>query len=456
MQDIALAPTTSPASRSAIRQASFLDTFAVLGDVVLPTIAKGVILRRRSVLALAQALDLDRRAIRRMQRIRDSYGTDPLLLRVPGRSIALILDPRHVHRVLHESPEPFATATEDKTASLTHFEPKGVLISQGAERTDRRRYNEQVLDAHQPVHRLAERFLEVIAAEASTLCRDLLNRGADLTWEAFADAWFRSVRRIVFGDAASNDNELSEIMAKLRSAANWAFLTPRRDGLRTQLLGRIEMYLAQADPQSLAGVMAHTPANALTAPAQQVPQWLFAFDAAGMTAFRTLALLASHREYARNVRAEIGGRHAAAKPVLPYTRAAALEALRLWPTTPLLLRQSTTETTWADGCVMPKGAELLIFTPFFHRDGERLPYADRFAPEVWSAPCQQDKAPLIPFSEGPAICPGRHLVLLLAPAMIAGILDNARVRLRSGQLLDPDHPLPATLNHFGLRFELRR
>jgi hypothetical protein len=104
-------------------------------------LAKGVIIRRRTILSVAERLDLDRRAIRRMP-----------LLRVPGRSSAVILNLEHVHRVLEETPEPFAIDTKEKRAALAHFEPKGVLISEGAERADRRRYNEQVLESDRPAH----------------------------------------------------------------------------------------------------------------------------------------------------------------------------------------------------------------------------------------------------------------------------------------------------------------
>ena len=260
------------------------------------------------------------------------------------------------------------------------------------------------------------------------------------------------VRRVVFGDSAADDADLSGTMARLRSAANWAFLAPRRTGLRERLLGRSQNYISRAEPNSLAGVLATAHSTAITAPAHQVPQWLFAFDPAGMTTFRSLALLASHREYARRVREEIAAYTGAARRVLPLTRAAVLESLRLWPTTPLILRETTEETSWPGG-VLPPNTGLVIFTPFFHRDSERLPYADRFAPELWLDANGEAGWPLIPFSEGPAICPGRNLVLLLASVTIASILDRARLRLRNAARLTADR-LPATLNHFGLRFEI--
>jgi len=40
--------------------------------------------------------------------------------------------------------------------------------------------------------------------------------------------------------------------------------------------------------------------------------------------------------------------------------------------------------------------------------------------------------------------------------MIAGILDHSRIRLKDRARLSPDRLLPATLNHFTLRFELAK
>jgi cytochrome P450 len=199
--------------------------------------------------------------------------------------------------------------------------------------------------------------------------------------------------------------------------------------------------------------MAATPAEAVTAPVEQVPQWLFAFDAAAMATFRALALVAGHRAHAERVRTEIRDGDPARHP-LPLLRATVLEAVRLWPTTPMVLRQSTEDTEWETG-IMPAGTGILIFAPFFHRDGRRLEFADRFAPELWSDPSAGEDWPLVPFSRGPAFCPGRNLVLLLSSAMLAGLLRGTHFRLRRREFIEESRPLPATLNHFALRFSLR-
>jgi cytochrome P450 len=324
-----------------------------------------------------------------------------------------------------------------------------VLISSGRNRQERREYNEKVLEPERRVHHLGSSFERIVDEEAGRLCGEARQRG-ELDWELFAAAWFRVVRRVIFGSKASEDEELSSLMARLRRSANWAFLSRQRPELRGRLFERIQQYLQRAEPESLAGAMAHVHAADTVKPEQQVPQWLFAFDPAGMTTFRSLALLCAFPDHARTVRREI----AAKLEERTLTRAVVLESLQLWPTTPLLLRDTTEPTVWKTGA-LPKGTGLIIFTPFFHRNRERLAYADRFTPELWTnGQTVIEQTGVVPFSDGPAICPGRNLVLLLASSMLTSILDHTRLRLRQPRQIDGVHPLPATLNHFRLKFEL--
>jgi cytochrome P450 len=129
----------------------------------------------------------------------------------------------------------------------------------------------------------------------------------------------------------------------------------------------------------------------------------------------------------------------------------------LWPTTPAILRQSLQETAW-DGAVMPKDTRILIFAPYFHRDGRKLEYADIFAPDVWlSGEAQVDGArALIPFSAGPARCPGREVVEATCAMVLAGVLSRCHVELDPPQRLDRHERMPGTLNPFTLSFELKK
>lgn len=437
-------------AQSNLPRATRADTLAFLAGVIAPTLAKGPIIRRKAVAGISARLDLDHRALARMYRLADRYGPGPLLLRVPGRPRAVVLDPAHVSRVLAESPEPFAVASSEKRAALAHFEPQGVLISRGKHRAERRAYNEAALESENPMHHLAERFVQVVEEEM----RGLLESGERLVldWGSFAPVFARIVRRIVLGDGARYDLALTDSLSELRRDANWAMIYPERRRLRQRFFLQLEGHLSRAEPGSLAGVMAAMPSGLTTAPAQQVPQWLFAFDAVGMTAFRALALLASHPMEESEARREVGASSGAGP--LPYLRAIVLESLRLWPTTPLVLRETTTDIEWETGR-MPAGTNVVIYAPFFHRDQRRLAFADRLTPELWNGSHDPGEWPLIPFSRGPAVCPGRQLALLLGSSILASVLRRGPMTLLSSHPgLHPDHPLPAGLDPFTLKFAL--
>src|SRR4051794_33150282 len=102
-------------------RASLRDTLAIFNDVLLPTLAKGVIIRRPRVVALSAALDLDARAVRRLEKVRATYGEGPVRLRIPGRSQVIVLAAEHAERVLRETPEPFRADSSEKRAALNHF-----------------------------------------------------------------------------------------------------------------------------------------------------------------------------------------------------------------------------------------------------------------------------------------------------------------------------------------------
>jgi cytochrome P450 len=376
-----------------------------------------------------------------------------LMLRLPVRRQAVVLSPQHVHRVLNETPEPFAADSSEKRAALSHFQPQGVLVSHGPLRTERRRFNEEVLDHRQAMHHLADSFTPLVEQEAARMLA-IARKTGELDWDTYAQGWYRLVRRVVFGDSAADDHELNDLTVRLRRNANWAALRPQDKPTQARFFARIQTYLDRAEPGSLAGRMAQMPTRPGTMPAQQVPQWLFAFDAAGIATFRALALLAAHPQEAARARAEIDAAGDAQGRPLPFLRATVLESVRLWPTTPMVLRQTTRATEWEHG-TMPANTGVLVYAPFFHRDDQQLPHAHRFTPALWLTERQDEDAALIPFSEGPASCPGRNLVLMLASAMLAALMDKGPdrhgLRLAQKGRLDPAH-LPGTLDNYTLRF----
>ncbi|MBE1495129.1 cytochrome P450 [Amycolatopsis lexingtonensis] len=422
--------------------ASVAETIRIAVGVALPTLAGGVIKRRPLALAVAEKLQVDRPAVKLLTRLRDRHDGRPLKLRVPGRSVELALSAEDVGAVLAAAPTPFSPSTVEKRAALRHFQPHGVLISEADERGPRREFSEAVLEPGRPLHELAGPFARAIAEETA-----VLTCATELTCDAFNVAWWNLVRRVVLGEGARDDETLTGLLEKLRLDANWAYLHPRRNRLRTEFRDRLTAHLERAEPGSLAAAIAETADDGTAA--DQVAHWLFAFDAAGMVTLRTLALLSSHPAAADRAREEIAGTDPGEPQQLSYLRACVLDAIRLWPTTPMLLRESTEETSWG-----PAGTTVLVFTPFFHRDAD-LPYADCFDPDIWLDGRAAANPALVPFSAGPAICPGRDLVQFCVSTMLANLLRGHAFEQKTGPVLSPDRPLPTTLDNFHLKFTVR-
>jgi len=207
--------------------------------------------------------------------------------------VALVLFAQDMHGVLFESPQPFNPANAEKRAALEHFQPHGVLVSDPMARPERRRFNEEVLDSARSIRRLGEAIVAKVGQEADGMLAAARRSGA-LTWDGFAEGWWRMVRRVVLGDGARDEELVTDLLADLRADANWAFLKPKRKRRRERFLGALEDHLARAEPASLASLVSSAPAEPGTYPTEPVPQWLFAFDAAGMASFRALVLLDAH------------------------------------------------------------------------------------------------------------------------------------------------------------------
>ena len=286
-----------------IRTASMRDTRRVVQSLLLPLLAQGPVRRRPWAVRLAARWDLDRRGADLLHELAGRYGEGPLRLRIPGRTVVLVLSASDVRHLL--------------------IEP--ALAPRGVRRRQRRELNEQVLDTGQPHHRLGHVFNAVVAEEIGRL----LERGNPLGWSDFATAHRRLTRRIVLGDPAAGDDRL------------WRYLgRPSRQRL---LAARVGRYLRDPDPYSLAGLLRTVPVPPGVDPAGQVPNWLSAFDAVGAATFRTLALIVASGD----------GGAVARDP--RHLRACVQESLRLWPTTPVIRRDD------------PATASFVVLSSYFHR-----------------------------------------------------------------------------------------
>lgn len=309
----------------------------------------------------------------------------------------------------------YTPANLEKQGALAHFQPDAVLITEDGELRDRRRrFNEQVLEPGHPHHSLAARFAAVVEEEIGTLPHDGV-----MTWADFHPVHWRIVRRLVLGDAARDDERLTALLNTLRADANWFYLRRRRTRLLEDFRRRLGAHLRRAEPGSLAEIVAATPSELGVRPAGQVPHWLFAFDAAGIAAYRALALAEGHTD---------------------DLRAVMEESLRLWPTTLVILRDTTRATQWR-GQTVPENTIVAIYSPYANRDPHAIDRPDAFVPgrQGWAG---------VPFSAGFAACPARDVVLQTAELVMGAVLRTRRLEAS----IELAEPLPGTIDHFALRY----
>lgn len=242
-----LAPAVSPRTPVDLGPAR---SAAVAARVLGPLVAQGAIVRRPRATAWAERRQTDRAAVALLGELRREHGGAPVVLRLGPRRLVLPLDAGDVAALLAGSPDPFTPATVEKRAALGHFEPDSVLISPIGRRPARRLLNEQALDTSEPVHRDADALLAAVDREADALLAAVARAGV-LDWPTFAPGFWRTVRTVVLGGSARDDDRVTDLMWTLRQAADWAYLHPRRPRLRAELADRLHAYVRRAEPGSL-------------------------------------------------------------------------------------------------------------------------------------------------------------------------------------------------------------
>jgi cytochrome P450 len=405
--------------------------------VIVPNGLQGVYRPRRNAVAAATTANVDGQAIGLLSGMRRGHNGGPVWVRVIRDKALLLLTPADVHRALEASPDPFASDPKPKRDGMTAFQPDALTLSRGDTWRKRRAFTEAVL----AIGGVGERVVAVAAEEAEALALADHAEGKDeLRWEPWNESFRRIARRVILGDSAADDADLSETLGEMMSEANGM---PGKPSARyAGFIARLGEYVGAAEEGSLAARVPDAPADAETKPVGQFPHWLFATgDTLAINAYRALALLATHPDHRERALEDA-----------EYLEACLEEAMRLWPTTKMLARVTLADTEWG-GEIVPAGTQVLIPNTFLHRDRERHEWADRLSPERWLKGEAAREWSFNHFSRGPQGCPGTAIARLAAGAVLSTLLTKRKVELLS-DALDPAKPLPAMLDFFGLRFRL--
>jgi cytochrome P450 len=390
----------------------------------------------------------DERTVSGLSKLRRKYGGDGIKL-LGGRLVVLWGEPA-IREVLDGSADAYAGNAGAKGKGMSHFQPDALTMSYGNEWRERREFNESVLAARDRVHPLAAHFLKIVDGEVERL--GLVDRLAWPEWERLFD---HITLRVIFGDRAREDQELTGRLERLMGEANRLVgLSPNDDYY--ELYGALERYLQDPEPDSLIGQINQAPHTDNTRVVQQIPHWMFATrDTLAQNAFRALAAIAADDGACRGVRDEIDGVNLSdpdAVAGLGHLEGCFQEAMRLWPTTPLLARETKREVTLA-GETLDEGTQILILNVFNHRDAEHVEDADRLIPDRWNR--NRTDYRFNHLSNGAQDCPGGPLVLLLGKAALGQILQRYRVSLEHPQLPNGGD-LPYMLNFFETRLSVGR
>jgi cytochrome P450 len=446
--------TTGLPTASLLENARFTLTYA------LPSLLRGALIPQPFWTELATRLNTGQWAVATVERLSARHAGRSLLLRSALGETLLILTPDDIRRVLDSPVDAFALDAREKVRALEPFAPDALNASPPSLRDQRRAFNEAVLDyGHEP-HRLAERFLAIVHEEIT----GMLGTATVLDYERSLAGFRRISRRCVLGDSAADDTQLSEEHSRLRGDGNWLglkFWNRRRDArLRASMDERIRAYVDAAEPGTLVSLFPGAPQGQETVPNGQVPFWLMALDAVRTVVANALVVLATYPAARAGALEEIaaadtthGSGTVAGLADLRSVRACIQESIRLWPAAPTLVRRTTAETEW-DGTKVPAGTRVLIPAAVFHRR-RTLPYANRFAPEIWLDGSGDADTTLNLFSRGGAQCAGRNLALVLATASLAELLRQAEFELVRSKL-SPDRPLPYAINPLTTQFAVHR
>jgi cytochrome P450 len=432
---------------SALPEASLRESTRVVLVGLLPGLLRGLFSPRRRWMKWLTALNTDGRAVEALSEVRREHPGQGV--RLFGGRLVVLWGEDAIREVLDRSAEDFGSDAGAKAKGMSHFQPDALTLSRGEEWKDRRAFNEAVLATSERVHPLAARFVEVAANEVARLRID-----GELGWDDFERLFDKLTLRVIFGDGARDDQELTELLEKLMAEANRLVgLSPTDEYY--EFYGALERHLREPEPGSLISRLDDAPHGDRTRVVHQIPHWMFAMrDTLGANTYRALALVVADPDVQRRVRAELERADLsdpAAIAGLSYLEGCLQEAMRLWPTTPLLARETTHETTLA-GERLDEGTPVMILNTFNHRDRDELPRADRLDPERWQNGTRNYR--INHLSNGTQDCPGGPLVSLLGKAVIARMLEEYELKLREPEL-DPGQPLPHMLDFFDIRFDAR-
>lgn len=434
-----------------IPRASWIESLKFARTYLIPTALQGPFLRRPRMVGLF--------AKTRGGELRPGFGADlrakygdkgGVYIRFPIQPALLLFDPREIRKVLDDSPFAFAEAA-GKRKGMSHFEPEAVTISRGDKFRERRAFNEQVLCPGQ-LHLFAEGINSIVREEA----KSAFDSADVLCWEDFSTLFENITLRVIFGQATRSEQIVRQQLARLMAEANQR-RPPSHGELWTRYRSNLLQAIAGSTSESLAGRSREVRPEENFPVEDQITHWLFAMnDTLAENVARVAGIVETLPEIYQQARAEIADKdldNARVVAGLTYLEACVQETMRLWPTTPFILREVIEEKTLC-GATVPAGTQVVIANLIDHLTSGDGPGTENllvFDPERWSA----EPHAFHHFGGGNQRCPGEDLALFIAKGVLATLVAEERYSLLRPKIVAADR-LPRSYNPFTIRLERRQ
>ncbi|KGN29807.1 hypothetical protein N802_10380 [Knoellia sinensis KCTC 19936] len=429
---------------------------------------------------------------------RDALGTFDQLWRDHGDVVRLHVGPRPLSRTFTAFSTPEAAATVFGGTTWRTFDKNdqvyreirawlgdGLLSAQGDEWTRQKRFVQPVF-----THAAVDGYTDLMVSEIADVLDGLGGSGEDDlaidVGESMMALTLRVVIRALFGKAGDDAvpvvreafPEVAETVIR-RGLAPWSPPTSwpiprtrRAQAAQQRLWDLCDRLIAERrdagdhDRGDLLGRLLAARDGSEALSDKEVRDQVLVFLLAGHETTSTaltyaLHLLGRHTDIQERVRAEVtevlGDRTptAADAAALTYTTACLKEAMRLYPSAPIIGRLAT-EDTEVSGVHVPKGTGVIVLVRNIHRHPEHWPDALRFDPERFLGDAEKGRHRYawMPFGGGPRACIGQYFSMSEAVLVLAMLLREWQVEavdtrddlpVRAAITLAPAEPVRAHL-----------
>ncbi len=362
---------------------------------IIPLIANGLFRRRHSTSRIINALHPDPSGQSLGRKLRGHTQTPAIRTRILTSPAVLLFDPELIRHVLANSPMVYGPP-KSKIRGMSYYQPDSLTISTGQDWGLRREFHEKVLSPSE-THPLAARFVKVAKEEAQSLYG---SNSHVIAWNDLSSAFAAIALRVIFGDCTRTRSDVIGDLNRLRSRANWLVgLSPGQRFRRFR--NSVEELLRSPETETLSALCMQLGREVKGLQiVSQITHWMFAMhETLAENTAAALALILNHPEVVPEIRAELSvPRESSVPPSSPLLEGCFREAMRLWPTTPFLIREARITDLLGSEIIVP-GTQVIVWNSFNHRDPLVTPDAGRFRPERWQD-SETHQLPFYPLSAG--------------------------------------------------------